>query len=247
MASVDLRPGERLDDLLIGGFKIIQDSRRFRFSLDAVLLGHFATVKRPAAVVDLGAGTGVLGLILAARGAARVTGVELSPEMAEMARRTIDLNGLGDRLAVLTGDVRAIKGLLPAGSADLVVANPPYRLPGSGRENPRPELAMARHELAGGLDDFVRAAAYLLKGRGRLALVQLAERLPAIMAALAACSLAPKRLRLVHSAPDQAAKLVLIEAVAGGRPGLRVEAPLFVYDAAGGYTGEILAYYQAGE
>jgi tRNA1Val (adenine37-N6)-methyltransferase len=247
MANVDLRPGERLDDLLIGGFKIIQDSSRFRFSLDAVLLGHFATVKRQVTAVDLGSGTGVLGLILAARGAARVTGVELDADMTAMAGRTIALNGLEDRLAVLSGDVRNIGRLLPAGCADLVVSNPPYRAPGSGQESPRPAVALARHELAGGLADFVKAAAYLLKGKGRLALVQLPERLPAIMAALAGCSLEPKRLRLVHSAPGREAKLVLIEAVAGGRPGLKVEAPLFVYEESGGYTREILAYYQAGE
>lgn len=247
MASAKLRPGERLDDLLIGGYKIIQDSGRFRFSLDAVLLGHFATVKKQTVAVDLGAGTGVLGLILAARGAAKVTGVEISAEMADMAGRTIALNGLGDKLAVLTGDVRAIKGLFPAGSADLVVTNPPYRPPGSGQESPRAEVAMARHELAGGLADFVAAAAYLVKERGRLALVHLPERLPAIVAALAACRLEPKRLRMVHSAPGREAKLVLVEAVAGGRPGLKVLPPLFIYNAAGGYTGEILAFYQAGE
>ncbi len=249
MASELLRPGERLDDLLIGGLKIIQQVDGFRFSLDAVLLAHFATVKRGAAAVDLGAGTGVLGLLLAARGAASVTGVELDPDMAAMAGRSIVLNGLEGRLAVLCADVRSIAsgGLLAAKRWDLVVANPPYRSPVGGAVSPRGAVALARHELAGGLDEFVAAAAYLLKERGRLAMVHLPERLADIVGAMRAAGLEAKRLRLVHPAPDKAAKLMLVEGVRGARPGLAVEPPLHVYDAAGRHSAAIMAYYRAGE
>ncbi|MDT8903682.1 tRNA1(Val) (adenine(37)-N6)-methyltransferase [Anaeroselena agilis] len=249
MANEVLRPGERLDDLLIGGLKIIQQADRFRFSLDAVLLAHFATVKRGAAAVDLGAGTGVLGLLLAARGAKRVTGVEISPEMADMARRSVGVNALDDRLAVVCADVRAIpEGALLAGrNWDLVVANPPYRPLGGGGVSPREELALARHELAGGLDDFVAAAAFLLKDRGRLAMVHLPERLTDVVGALRREGVEPKRLRLVHPAPGKAAKLLLAEGVRGGRPGLKVEPPLYVYGEDGCYSRELTAYYQAGE
>lgn len=249
MATEPLRPGERLDDLLIGGLRIIQHAEHFRFSLDAVLLAHFATVKQDAAVVDLGAGTGVLGLLLAALGAKSVTGVELNPELADMARRSIAVNGLDDRLSVLCADVRSIKaeGLLAARRWDLVVANPPYRVPGGGAVSPRGAVALARHELAGGLDDFVAAAAFLLKASGRLAMVHLPERLTDVVAAMRGASIEPKRLRLVHPSPDKAAKLLLVEGVRGARPGLAALPPLFVYGGDGGYTGEILAYYRAGE
>ncbi len=249
MANELLRPGERLDDLLIGELKIIQQAGQFRFSLDAVLLAHFATVKRGAAAVDLGAGTGVLGLLLAERGAKRVTGVEINPDMVDMASRSIDVNGLGDRLAMVCADVRAIPGgsLLEGRSCDLVVANPPYRPLGGGEVNPRDALALARHEIAGGLDDFVRAAAFLLKERGRFAVVHLPERLADVVDALRGAGVEPKRLRLVHPAPGKAAKLLLAEGVRGARPGLTVEPPLYIYGEDGRYGGEIMAYYRAGE
>ncbi len=249
MESELLRPGERLDDLLIGGLKIIQRVDGFRFSLDAVLLAHFATVKKGAAAVDLGAGTGVLGLLLAARGAAGVTGVELDAGMAEMARRSIALNGLEARLDVLCADVRSITGggLLAANRWDMVVANPPYRSPAGGAVSPHGTVAMARHELAGGVDEFVAAAAYLLKARGRLAMVHLPERLADIVVALRGAGLEAKRLRLVHPMPGKAAKLLLVEGVRGARPGLAVEPPLYVYGADGRHSAEIMAYYQAGE
>ncbi|MDR7866101.1 MAG: tRNA1(Val) (adenine(37)-N6)-methyltransferase [Sporomusaceae bacterium] len=249
MANELLRPGERLDDLLIGELKIIQQAGQFRFSLDAVLLAHFATVKRGAAAVDLGAGTGVLGLLLAARGAKRVTGVEINPDMVDMANRSIAVNSLGDRLAVVWADVRAIPGgsLLEGRSCDLVVANPPYRPLGGGEVNPREELALARHEIAGGLDDFAKAAAFLLKEKGRMAMVHLPERLADVVGALRGAGVEPKRLRLVHPAPGKAAKLLLAEGVRGARPGLTVEPPLYIYGEDGRYSGEIMAYYRAGE
>jgi tRNA1(Val) A37 N6-methylase TrmN6 len=249
MASELLRPGERLDDLLIGGLRIIQRADGFRFSLDAVLLAHFATVKKGAAAVDLGAGTGVLGLLLAARGAGTVAGVEIDAAMADMARRSIALNGLEGRLAVLCADVRAVTGggLLAAGGWDLVVANPPYRSPGGGAVSPRGAVALARHELAGGVGEFVAAAAYLLKERGRLAMVHLPERLADIVGAMRGAALEAKRLRLVHPAPGKAAKLLLVEGVRCARPGLAVEPPLYVYGADGRHSAEIMAYYQAGE
>lgn len=248
MASDLLRPGERLDDLLIGGLKIIQHSDQFRFSLDAVLLAHFAVVKRDAAAVDLGAGTGVVGLLLAARGAAKICGVEINPLMADMARRSIRQNNLDDRVAMVTGDVRDLRAAgVPGNAWDLVVANPPYRPTGGGGVSPRDGLALARHELAGGLTDFVAAAAYLLKARGRFAVVHLPERLVEVVGAMRAVGLEPKRLRLVHSAPGKPAKLLLIEGVRGGKPGLAVLPPLYVYRPEGGYSDEIMAYYQAGE
>lgn len=248
MANETLRPGERLDDLLIGGYKVIQGQTQFRFSLDAVLLGHFAAVKPGAAAVDLGSGTGVLGLILLARGGGTVTGVEINPVMADMSRRSAALNNVAERMSIVCGDIRDIgKGLLPPGRADLVVANPPYRPPGGGKVSPRDEVAVARHEIAGGLKDFAAAAAVLLKMRGRLAMIHLPERLADVVAELRAAGVEPKRLRFVHPSAAKKAKMILVEGVRGVRPGLEVLPPLMICDAAGGYSGEIMSYYQAGE
>lgn len=248
MESSILRPGERLDDLLIHGLRIIQHEQEFRFSLDAVLLAHFASLRPGDSWVDLGAGTGVLGLLLSTRGAAHVTGLELSPRLADMAGRSIALNGLADRLSAICGDVRQVSaGLLPGGRWDGVIANPPYRTTGGGDVSPNQGLAFARHEVAGSLEDFLAAARYLLRYRGRLAMIHLAERLTGVLAAMARLAIEPKRLRLIHTSAGKPAKLFLVEGVRGGRSGLSVLPPLFIYNQDGSYHPEIQAYYQAGE
>lgn len=248
MDSDVLRPGERLDDLLINGLKIIQHPAEFCFSLDAVLLAHFASVRPGAAAVDLGAGTGVLGLLLIARGVGSVTGVEINSRMAELARRSARLNALDERLTIVTGDVRQLGGgLLPGNTWELVVSNPPYRRVGAGKLNALSAIAAARHEISGGLPDFVAAARYLLKYRGRFAMVHLPERMAEILTAMHQAGIEPKRLRLVYPTPDTKPKMLLVEGVRGAQPGLEVLAPLVVYNADGGYSREIEAYYQAGE
>jgi tRNA1Val (adenine37-N6)-methyltransferase len=239
----NLRPGERLDDLLIGNLKIIQHEKEFCFSLDAVLLAHFATIRPGWASADLGAGTGVLGLLLAARGAGQVTGVEINSYMAHMAERTIELNGLSERLHVVCADVREIKNVLNAGEMELVVANPPYRLQGGGLISSNDRIAAARHEISGRLEDFIAAASYLVKFRGRFAIVHLPERMPAVLQSMMKYGLEPKRLRLVYPSIEQKPKFLLVEGVRGGRPGLDVLPPLFIYGSDGNYSKEINAYY----
>ncbi|HMM20771.1 MAG TPA: tRNA1(Val) (adenine(37)-N6)-methyltransferase [Selenomonadales bacterium] len=248
MDSESLLPGERVDDLLINGLKIIQQGQEFRFSLDSVLLAHFATVRPGDKALDLGAGTGVLGLLLAARGVSVACGVEINPRMAQMAERSIRLNKLAERVSVVRGDVRELdKALLPCDQWDLVVTNPPYRPLGGGKISPLPGVAAARHETAGTLTDFVAAARSVIRQGGRFAMVHLAERLTEIMAVMNKAGIEPKRLRLVHPMADKKAKLLLVEGVRAGRPGLSVLPPLFVYHPEGTYSNEIMAYYQAGE
>ncbi|MBP2656572.1 MAG: hypothetical protein H6Q73_4141 [Firmicutes bacterium] len=238
-----LRPGERLDDLLIGDLKIIQHEKEFCFSLDAVLLAHFATVRPGWAIADLGAGTGVLGLLLAARGAGQVTGVEINSYMAQMAKRTIELNGLSERLQIVCADVREIKTVLNAGARDLVVANPPYRPSGGGFISSNDHVAAARHELLGSLKDFVAAASYLVKFRGRFAMVHLPERMAEIIQTMMSYGLEPKRLRLVYPSIERKPRFLLVEGVRGAKPGLDVLPPLFVYGSDGKYSKEINDYY----
>lgn len=222
--------------------RLRQPSKGYRYSLDPFLLSGF--VDRTAKVaVDLGTGSGILPILLCSRfPALSMTGLELQPELAELARCNVVDNGLAGQVRILDGDVRNCCSLFPPQSVDLVVSNPPYRPPGSGRVAPDRQRAAARHEQAGGLREFVAAAAYLLGSGGRFCLIHLAERLAELLAELRLARLEPKRLRLVHSRPADEARLVLVEARRDGRSGVRVEAPLYVYDGEG-YSRDVLDCY----
>ncbi len=241
----DLEPGERLDELGVRNWRIIQREDEFRFSLDAVLLAHFATIRPRARVVDLGCGGGAVALFLLARGVDAVSGLELNPRLADMAGRTAALNGVAGQLSIFCGDVGATRSYYSAGQADLVTANPPYRPLQSGRISPAAGLAMARHESCSSLRDFVQAAAFLLRYRGRFAMIHLPERLTDLCLELRMAGLEPKRLRMVHPFADRSPRMVLIEAVKGAAPaGLSVLPPLVVYRARNEYHPEILSYYR---
>jgi tRNA1Val (adenine37-N6)-methyltransferase len=243
-ASRPLHPTETLDDLHPAGLKIIQAKRGYRFSLDPVLLCAFAKVAKGEVVADLGTGSGVVPLLLAARtGAKKIVGVEIQPELAGRARRSVLLNCLQDRIDILEGDLRELQGRLEPQAFEVVVANPPFRRPGTGRQAPINERAAARHELAGGLVDFLRAATYLLKDGGRFYIVFLAERLAELLAGMRELLLEPKRLRCVHSRAGERGTLVLVEGRKGGRAGLAMDPPLFVYEGEA-YSAEILAIYE---
>ena len=239
-----LLPGERLDDLMINQLKIIQHADEFRFSLDAVLLAHFATVKPGACAVDLGAGAGAVSFLLAARGAGFVTGVEINERVAAMAQRSVEFNRLTNKVAIKPGDLRQVADHFSPGLCDLVVANPPYRPAATGKISPNDRLAIARHEIKATLSDVVAAAKYLTKVRGRFALVHLPERLPEILQAMAAAGLEPKRLQLVYPKPERRAVMLLVEGIKGAKPGLDVLPPLIIYHDDGTYTESVMAYYK---
>ncbi len=238
---------ETLDTLSLANLQLIQAKNGYRFSLDPVLLARFVRLKPGARVVDLGAGSAILSLLLARlTPAVRVTGVELQAEQAERGRRNIALNKLQERVEMITGDIRRPDSCLPVGGADLVVSNPPYRPSGCGRLAPGAERAGARHELAGGLDEFVAAADWAVKYGGSVAFIYLAERLPALIEGMRGQQIEPKRMRMVHSRPGQSARLVMLEGRKGGRPGLKIEAPLYIYcqDGQGRqYSDEVLRMY----
>ncbi|OGR33779.1 MAG: hypothetical protein A2005_09715 [Desulfuromonadales bacterium GWC2_61_20] len=220
-----------------------QNPGGYRYSLDPFLLVGFAAAESGRRLVDLGCGSGVVPLLLAARRPqALVSGIELQPRLAELARSNVAASGVADRVEIIAGDLRQIGPLLPPAECDAVLANPPYRRVGSGRLAPDGERAAARHELNGTLADFVAAAVYLLKAGGRFYLVHLPERLSEVLTLLQTAGLAPKRLRCVHPQPGAAACLVLVEGRKGGRPGLVVETPLLVRDG-GGYSPEMAALY----
>ncbi len=243
MVQPELQPGERVDSLGVCDWRIIQSDAAFRFSIDAVLLAFFATVRQRDRAVDLGSGTGAITMLLLSRGIRSANGLDSNAELVAMATRSANWNGLSEQLQFVCGDVKDIHRYYSAGDYALVTANPPYRLPASGRISPVDAVARARHETTAGLQDFVNAAAFLLHNRGRFAMIHLPERLADICNALRYAGLEPKRLRFVHPFADRPAKMVLVEAAKGVKPGLTVMPPLSIYQAPGKYNPEILSYY----
>jgi tRNA1Val (adenine37-N6)-methyltransferase len=236
---------ETLDSLFHGRVRILQPRRGYRFSLDSVLLAGLTRVRRRDLVVDLGTGSGVIPLILAFRCAvSHVTGVEIQPSLAALARRNVEMNGFSSLIRIVEEDLRLIRSESIGSPVSLVVSNPPYRRIASGRLNSEAEKARARHELLADLGDVARAAARLLPQKGRLALVYPARRLPRLFREITDAGFAPKVLTLIHGTPDSPAKLAHLEAVKGGGEELRVKKPFTVYRADGGYTSEMATLYE---
>lgn len=223
---------------------LCQDTRGYRFSLDAFLLADFVSAAS-SPLLDLGTGCGVVALLLARRfPQIRVVGLELQASLVAMARRNVVQNALEQRVDIVQADARCAQHLFPTGAFHTVVCNPPYRVVGSGRLNPNPEKAMARHELTLTLAQLVEACRHVLARGGLLTMVYHSSRLPELCARLEEAHLRPRRLRLVHSTLHAPASMVLVEAVQGGRDALTVLPPLYVYAAHGLYTAEMQAIFQ---
>lgn len=237
---------ESLDDLILKDIRIIQKKKGFRFAIDAVLLAHFATVKRGDTIIDLGTGTGIIPLILQARETnLKITGIEIQTEVADMARRSILYNNLNN-IEILQGDFTKLAHEYND-SFDLVVSNPPYYPLKGGKINPDVSLAISRHEIKCKLSQVVKTAARLLKGKGRFALIHRAERLGEILKEFDQVGLEPKRLQIVHPYLQEKANLILLEGIKGAKPGLEINKPLVIYENEGQYTRELLDLFYGGE
>lgn len=242
--TIELKDGERLDDLQCNGLRIIQNEKLFCFGMDAVLLTGFTRVKEGERVLDLGTGTGIIPLLLSAKTKGEhFTGLEISNSSADMARRSVRLNGLEQRIEIIQGDIKEAGELFAPASFDVVTSNPPYMIGQHGLINSDLEKAAARHEILCTLEDVVRAAARLVRSGGRFCLVHRPFRLAEIIRVLSSYRLEPKRMRLVYPYADREPNMVLIESVRGGNPRMTVEKPLIVYEKAGVYTSEIKELY----
>ncbi len=231
---------ETVDGILVGRLRIIQRKRGYRFSLDALLIAHFADLRNGDDLIDLGTGSGIIALILAQRfRCGRVLGIEIQDELVAIAKRNVVLNGLAGRVEIRRGDVRYPETFCGPQSFSAAVFNPPYRRLRSGRTNFDPEKAVARHEIEGTVADFLTAAVYALRPEGRVYAIYPAVRMVELISRMRECRIEPKRLRLVHSRSDGGGEFVLVEGVKGGREGLNVAPPLFIYQDAGGYTPEM--------
>lgn len=242
--EVTLHENERLDELHRNGYKIIQDKGRFCFGMDAVLLSGFARVKPGEKVLDLGTGTGIIPILLEAKtDGEHFTGLEIQPESADMASRSVAYNDLQDKIDIVVGDIKDASQRFGVSSFDVITTNPPYMIGQHGIKNDQDAKAIARHEILCDLDDILRESAKMLKPSGRFYMVHRPFRLAEIFSKMIEYRIEPKRMQLVYPFVDKEPNMVLIEGLRGGKSRVTVEKPLIVYKEPGVYTDEIYDIY----
>ena len=242
--KVLINEDERVDDLQRNHYKIIQKKKGFCFGMDAVLLSGFAQVKEGDLVIDLGTGTGIIPILLEAKTKGKhFTGLEIQESVAEMAFRSVCLNGIQDRVKIVQGDIKEASRIFGKASFDVVTSNPPYMEGSHGIKNKKKPIAIAKHEILCTLTDVITAGAKSLKPGGRFYMVHRPFRLPEIFHVLGSKGLEPKRMQMVHPYIDKEPNMVLIEARRGGRPRMKVEKPLIVYKEKNSYSKELMEIY----
>jgi tRNA1Val (adenine37-N6)-methyltransferase len=244
MSLPPLEPDESLDPLFQGKLLFIQKRNGYRFSMDAVILARLTLAGKGDRVLDLGTGCGVIPLILSLNpDCGPLVGVEVQPELVELAERNVLLNGRQESIRILHMNFKDIKAHFEAGSFDVVVSNPPFGTPGTGRISPLPQRAVARHEIEASIEDVLDAALYALKTGGRLFVIYPASRLVRLICGLKKRSLEPKTLRMIHAREGAEAQLAVVHAIKGGGEELTVLKPLYIYNLQGRYTPEMEQLY----
>lgn len=240
-----LKESERIDDLEYKGLKIIQDRNGFCFGIDSVLLSDFAkNMKKKSVVMDIGTGTGIIGLLLCKKtNLKKIYGIEIQKEVAEMAERSIKLNNLEDRFSILNVNINDVAEYFVNNQIDVVVTNPPYKKNNTGLKNTSESKLISRHEVKCTLEDIIKKSYIILKDLGQFFMVHRAERLVDIMFLLRNNKLEPKEIRFVHSKQNEKPNLVLIKAVKNAKEFLKIDKPLIIYNDNGSYTDEILKIY----
>ncbi|MFA6309014.1 MAG: tRNA1(Val) (adenine(37)-N6)-methyltransferase [Clostridia bacterium] len=235
---------ERIDDLQYKGLKLIQKKNGFCFGVDAVLISNFADVKKGDEVIDLGTGTGIIPILIAGKTLAKsITGLEIQPEMSDMARRSVLLNDLSERVMIETGDIKKSLEYFKKASFDVVVTNPPYMNAGGGLLNPSDTKAISRHEILCSLEDVVEISSKLLKPNGLFSMIHRPERLVDIICLMRQYKIEPKYLRFVYPSPYKKANLIMIKGTLFGKPQLNMMGPLYVYNEKGRFSDEIEKIY----
>ena len=247
--KIKLNENERIDDLEIKGMKIIQNKNGFCFGIDSVLLSDFAKeIKNGAKCVDLGTGTGILGILLCAKtNLSQIIGIEIQEEVAEMANRSIILNNLENKFKIININLKEIKNnkinYLEKNSFDYIITNPPYKKLNTGKINENEKKLISRHEITASLDDFIEVANYLLKDKGTIFMVHRPERLADIIEKMRKEKIEPKEIKFVYPKINEEPNLILIKGVKNAKPFLKINKPLYIYNEDGSYTDEILKIY----
>lgn len=241
-----LKENERIDDLQINNLKIIQNTEGFCFGIDSVILSEFAKdIKKNSEVLDLGTGTGIISFLLLAKTEInKITGIEVQEDIADMVRRSIQLNNLENKFSVINCNIKNILNYISRDSIDAIVMNPPYKKINTGGINENEKKLISRHEVCADIFDFIKASKNVLKDKGSLYIVHRPERLADIMYGLRENKIEPKKIRFVYSNKESnEAKLVLIKAIKNGGNFLKIEKPLYIYESIGEYTEEIKEIY----
>lgn len=233
------------DTFFDGRIRVMQHRRGYRFSIDAVLLAYHAKPRAQQKIIDLGAGCGIISLIMASRRSdLKIFAVEVQRELADLADANVHQNHLQDLIHVWRTDMKLLTPRMTSGPVDLIVSNPPFHKPGSGRINPDAQRAIARHELKASLADVLQTTRRMLRTAGRFVAIYTAERTTDILSQMRNEQIEPKMLRMIHSNRESNARLMLIEGIKGARPGLNVAPPLIVYDANGAYSAEVQQMFE---
>lgn len=240
-----VRDNERLDDLQINDLRIIQDPEGFCYGVDAVLLANFLEIKKRSKVVDLGTGTGVIPMLIAGKSSAElIYGFEIQEEVADMARRSVEYNGLQDRIRILNNDLNDACDILEINSFDVVTSNPPYMPNHNGIKNPNDKKAISRHEIMCNLEDIIRTASKLLKHYGHFYMIHRPQRLVDIICLCRQYKMEPKKIQFIHPYASKKPNLMLVKCIKAAKPELKLVDPLYVYNEGGGYTKELRAIYE---
>lgn len=243
--NIKLNENERIDDLELNNLKIIQNKNGFCFGIDSILLSDFAKdIPKEAKVLDLGSGTGILGILLCGKtNLSKIYGVEIQKDVSEMAKRSIILNDLADRFEIINDNIKNLEAYFKKDSFDAIISNPPYKKDNSGIKNESETKLISRHEITASLEDFIDISSKLLKNNCNLYMVHRPERLSDLFYLLKKYNLEPKKLRMVQSYYDSKPKLILIKATKNAKSFLNIEKPLIIYNKDGSYTDEIYTIY----
>lgn len=242
---------ERIDDLEYNNLKIIQNKKGFCFGIDSVLISDFAKdIKKGAIGVDLGTGTGIISILLTSKtGLSKIWGIEIQKDVADMARRSIKLNNLENKVNIIDCDIKDIMkeniqiDYLKRETQDFIITNPPYKKLQTGKVNETEYKYISRHEVTANLEDFIMVSKFLLRDRGSFFMVHRPDRLVDIIELMRKYKIEPKKIRFVYSYINKEPRLVLIKGVKNAKPFLKIEKPLIIYKDDGDYTEEIYKIY----
>ena len=240
-----LKENERIDDLEFKGLKIIQNKNGFCFGIDSVILSDFAkNVKPNSNIMDLGTGTGILPILLSAKTEAKkIWGIEIQEDVANMAKRSILLNKLEEKIEIINENILNLESKFEKNSIDVIVTNPPYKKKGTGVINEKESKLIARHEITASLEDFIEISSKLLKYKGEIFMVHRPERLVDILYLMRNKKIEPKNIRFVYANKESEPKLILVRGVKNAKEFLKVEKNLYIYNEDGNYSDEILKIY----
>lgn len=243
--EVILKDNERIDDLQLNNLKIIQNKDGFCFGIDAVLLSDFAKdIRNNSMVLDLGTGTGIIGILLCAKTKLyKIYGIDIQENVCNMALRSIKLNNLEDKFKIINTNIKDLINTFKENSFDAIVSNPPYKKDNSGLKNESETKLISRHEITASLEDFISISSKLLKNNGSIYMVHRPERLSDLFYLLKKYNLEPKKLRMVQSYQESKPKLVLVKATKNAKSFLNIKEPLIIYNKDGSYTDEIFKIY----